>query len=124
MTDRERIIKLLCNAPLGYKTFESQYYKSTISKIADYLLANGVIVPPVSVGDKVYIIDEGDEGTEPYVLGVTVTTVGYDIGGFWITMSLPLGFKMSSHIGERSFGKTVFLTKEEAEQVLNKRGIV
>ncbi len=86
--------------------------------IADYLLENGAVVLPCKVGDVVYIIDEGDECTEPYVLDVTVTTIGYDIGGFWITMDLPLGFKMSAHIGERSFGKTVFLTREEAERAL------
>ena len=45
MTDRERLIELLCSAPLGSKTFEQQYYKSTITKIADYLLENGVVVP-------------------------------------------------------------------------------
>ena len=45
MTERERLIELLCSAPLGSKTFEQQYYKSTITKIADYLLAEGVIVP-------------------------------------------------------------------------------
>ena len=51
MTERERLIELLCSAPLGSKTFEQQYYKSTITKIADYLLANGVIVPPFKIGD-------------------------------------------------------------------------
>lgn len=86
--------------------------------LADFLLEEGWMKPPCKVGDKVYIIDEGDECTEPYVLNVTVTATGYDIGGFWITMDLPLGFKMSAHIGERSFGKTVFLTKEAAEQAL------
>ena len=86
--------------------------------IADYLLANGVMVPPCKVGQTVYIIDDGDEGTESYVLDVIVTTIGYDIGGFWITMSLPLGLKQNAYAGERTFGKTVFLTKEEAEQNL------
>ena len=46
MKERERLIELLCSAPLGFKSFDSQYYKSTISKIADYLLDNGVIVTP------------------------------------------------------------------------------
>jgi hypothetical protein len=88
--------------------------------IADDLLENGVVALPCKVGDVVYIIDEGDECTEPYVLDVTVTTIGYDICGFWITMNLPLGFKMSAHIGEVSFGKTVFLSREEAERALRK----
>lgn len=52
MTERERLEELLCSAPLGSKTFEQQYYKSTITKIADYLLANGVIVPPHEEAEK------------------------------------------------------------------------
>ena len=46
MTDRERLIELLCSAPLGSRTFEQQYYRSTITKIVDYLLANGVRCMP------------------------------------------------------------------------------
>ena len=68
MTERERLIELLCSAPLGSKTFEQQYYKSTITKIADYLLANGVIVPPCKFGDTVYKVipkcTARKEGTE------------------------------------------------------------
>ena len=68
MTERERLIELLCSAPLGSKTFEQQYYKSTITKIADYLLANGVIVPPCKIGDTVYKVipkcTARKEGTE------------------------------------------------------------
>ena len=50
MNERERLIELLCSAPLGSRTFEQQYYKSTITKIADYLLKNGVIVPSFKIG--------------------------------------------------------------------------
>lgn len=110
MTDLERLIELLDNAPADPAG------NRNVRTLAEYLLANGVIVPPCKVGDTVYIIDDGDEGAEPYVLDVLVTVIGYDIGGFWITVSLPLGMKMSAHIGERSFGKTVFLTREEAEK--------
>lgn len=124
---RERLIDLLksksCreNLCMGKNCADCEYiaiFEGDIEKIADHLLENGVIVLPCKVGDVVYIIDEGDECTEPYVLDVTITTIGYDIGGFWITMNLPLGFKMSAHIGERSFGKTVFLTREDAERAL------
>lgn len=86
--------------------------------LADYLIENGVIVPPCKVGDTVFIIDEGDEGSEPYVLDVVITAYGYDVSGFWATINLPLGLKMSAHFGERMFGKTVFLTSEEAERAM------
>ena len=121
---RDRLIELLdelgviVNVPdkvdedgCGTYTIEGGKY------VAEYLLAKGVIVPPCKVGDTVYIIDEV-EFEYPYVLDVVVSAIGYDIGGFWITMSLPLGMKQSAHVGERSFGKSVFLTQEEAEQAL------
>ena len=44
MDVREKLVELMCESPLGSKTFEQQYYKSTITKIADYLIANGVTV--------------------------------------------------------------------------------
>ena len=44
MDVREKLVELMCESPLGSKTFEQQYYKSTITKIADYLIAHGVTV--------------------------------------------------------------------------------
>ena len=113
---KDKLIEAIREVPITGKT-----YAKYIEEIADHLIANSIIVPPCKVGDTVYIIDEADEGSEPYVLGVIVTVIGYDISGFWLTMNLPLGFKQSAHIGERSFGKTVFLTREEAEKALKER---
>ena len=48
MTERERLIELLLE--WGNKENDGVRAKS----IADYLLANGVIVPPCKVGDKIY----------------------------------------------------------------------
>ena len=96
---------------------EHQLPDHAFEAVADHLIANGMFIPPCKVGDIVYIIDDGDgEESTPYVLNVTVTAIGYDISGFWITMSLPLGLKMSAHCGESSFGKTVFLTEKEAKE--------
>lgn len=50
MTDRERLIELL-------RTVDNmRLMRKGFSECADYLLANGVIVPPCKVGDKVYYI--------------------------------------------------------------------
>ena len=84
---------------------------------------------PCCVGDKVYIIDDADcididdpnTDDSSYVLEVTVTAVGFDVNGFWITMDLPLGLKQSAHVGQATFGKTVFLTEEDAEKALKER---
>lgn len=44
MTERERLMKLISDMPKD----------QTAPEMADYLLANGVIVPPVKVGDIVF----------------------------------------------------------------------
>ena len=46
MTERERLIELLRQSGITWYP----------SKVADYLLENGVIVPPCKVGDTVYYI--------------------------------------------------------------------
>lgn len=52
MTERERLIELLNNSLTGSVGLSSLLSES----IADYLLDNGVIVPPCKVGDTVYYI--------------------------------------------------------------------
>ena len=81
-----------------------QYYTELI---ADYLLANGVIVPPCKAGDTVYCLDTIGNPINDYVVqnvGITATQ-----GGFGIER------------GFDDFGKTVFLTKEEAKRALKER---
>ena len=59
MTERERLIELIKNSNVlqccgcHYNDFD-RYCK----RIADYLLANGVIVPPFKIGDNNGIIYE------------------------------------------------------------------
>lgn len=56
MTERERLIELLNNSLTGSVGLSSVLSTS----IADYLLANGVIIPPCKVGDDVWVIDRED----------------------------------------------------------------
>ena len=53
MTERERLIELLKEKQAYGKTAFSIYPISN-EEVADHLLANGVIVPPCKVGDKMY----------------------------------------------------------------------
>lgn len=57
MTERERLRKLID------VFIDNEDYKS--EDLADYLLENGVMVPPCKIGDMVYILfdDEIEEGT-------------------------------------------------------------
>lgn len=54
MTERERLIELLKKAPYGANaiTLSDKHKDSILGEIADYLLGNGVIVPPVKVEER------------------------------------------------------------------------
>ena len=81
-----------------------------MAELADYLLAEGVIVPPCKVGQTVYCI-RYDRARKPYVkpLGVlSITTYGKDVVTLFTTR-------------EDRLGLTAFLTREEAEKALAER---
>ena len=107
--DRDRLIELL-------KKADDSTWGQTYETYADYLLANGVIVPPCKVGDTVYdICTIFDESTlksktiiKPRIIDF-VSKVGFIIESKGLV------------IGEKDFGKTVFLTKEEADKKLEER---
>ena len=90
---RDRLIELCRNAAIscGLPSVD-------MPLIADYLLKNGVIVPPCKVGDAVFQTD----GVRIYPL--IVERVIYD----------------TAHIAfdERAIGRSIFLTREEAEQAM------
>ena len=76
--------------------------------MADYLLANGVIVPPCKAGDTIYrCAFERNEVWEWEIVAVKV----YADQVIFIDDS-------DNVFTEEDIGKTVFLTKEEAERVL------
>jgi len=114
---RDRLIELLKQ---GDKTFADKYTGKVMSHIdelydfiADYLLANGVIVPPCKVGDMVYML-------------VTKHTHSYSFdNGKMVINDNQHTFIKQTYLMEsnffrviKDFGKTVFLTKEEAKQAL------
>lgn len=128
---RDRLIKLLQEYTDNNNGGGSNHGR------ADHLLANGVIVPPCKVGDTVYAIGASrieecrvDEiciyGNDNIVM--TEHTCDYDCKG------CPFSSWGQDYSGEYScqgeygtfsfnfedFGKTVFLTKEEAEEALAK----
>ena len=80
------------------------------ARLADHLLVNGVIVPPCKVGDTVYYIPFGSFITKWEIRSIEI-------------MQDDIAF----HCGRTFFlkfdiGKTVFLTREEAEAKL-KEGV-
>ncbi len=69
MIDRDRLIDLLVNFKKPDNPILQMSERMVIEKIADYLLANGVIVPPCKVGNTVYYICETywDKNYENYI---------------------------------------------------------
>ena len=104
MTDRDKLIELLEDTLHEWKC---DVEDKTLSQIADHLLANGVIVPPCKVGDKLYKL-LGEE----IVSGWKICSITIYKSGFYITDDC------NFHYADNEIGKTVFLTKEEAEAKL------
>ena len=116
---RDRLIELIS---------QIQYMGGLESSLADHLLANGVIVPPCKVGDTVYYINRSyhielkkDTIYEAKVVRIVTTSLGTSLV---IQMRGEWGCIQQSNIDcietpdVKDFYRTVFLTKEEAEQAL------
>ena len=110
MTEREKLIDLLQNVPANYEGSRG------VGTIADYLLKNGVIILPCSIGDTVYYHKTLCDGK--YTVVIEEDTVKR----FLINRIETLAIISFNHaLSCDDFGKTVFLTREEAENALEER---
>ena len=117
---RDRLIKLLENVDRDSELLlysDLCLYDTEIQIIADYLLANGVIVPPCKVGDKVYKIRQNKvKECEVVFIGISADercshfnfVENYADGTFYKSYSMVFDV----------IGKSVFLTREDAEKAL------
>ncbi len=108
---RDRLIELM------QKQFAELYkngdwnFNEMIVGVADYLLANGVIVPPCKVGDTVYRFE-----TALYTKRISIKET--EVERIAICSDKVQIFCKGYAHSPAIFGKTVFLTKEEAEAKL------
>lgn len=108
MTQRERLIELLKQA---FYNADDNYGTPNIEQVADNLLENGVIVPPVKVGGIVWVI------YNKCVTPANVMAVYVDkSGGMFDLKILTEGLK--STINKDYTFDMVYITKEEAEKAL------
>ena len=105
---KDRLTELLGVFPTWHKTLKDQWFPQAVERLADHLLANGVIVPPCKVGDKVYSCI----GREYYVRRIIIKD------GMPTTFLLESGLYGQLCVTESDFGSLAFLTKEEAEKAL------
>ena len=108
MTERERLIELL-------RTVDNmRLMRKGFSECADYLLANGVIVPPCKVGDILWIPSVNSNKVYSKIIKeILIHEKDGEIGKYVYASSAYFPFE--------NIGKTVFLTKEEAEKALKER---
>ncbi len=100
-----------------YEFDEESCIASLAAATADHLLANGVIVPPVKLGQTVYyiVIFMG----KPEIFEGKVNRFNIDDYAIWADVGFTDGvslFEISKEIGKR-----IFLTREEAERALKER---
>lgn len=103
--NRERLIELMQD--WGTENTDSFPFES----VADYLLANGVIVPPCKVGDTVYWISSKNKIRKVEIISILINVSETEYG-CWGGDYTPICFHQSD------FGKTVFLAKSQAEEAL------
>ena len=108
---RDRLIELLSDF---YYLIETMT-RDDIDNIADHLLGNGVIVPPCDFLQKCYVLPTIENGlsemTEMKCIGFMLSHDSY------VANLVDNKNKLYQPCFGR-FGKTVFLTREEAEQAL------
>lgn len=104
MTERENLIYLLQQVREEKCDHDGNI---GIGTVADYLIANGVIAPPVKVGDVVYHIFSADNIKASIVKRIQhgkYGTMFADAHGVFDVLSI---------------GKAIFLSKEEADAYKN-----
>ena len=115
--EKKRLVKLIEEAGEGYES-------RSVVDIVDYLLDNGVIVPPCKVGDEVYcIVFLPVEGRLEIGMGSVISMeirhekLNIRIADCELTRYANLDITVDS----RDFGKTVFFSEAEAEYALKNR---
>ena len=112
---RERLIELIqasgCVQTWDYYTDDFKQ-PNPVYELADHLIANGVIVPPCKVGDTVWFETFAKSAT--VCLGIQPHKIDR------VNVSFTVGAEklVPTDIPDWMIGKTVFLTKEEAEAAL------
>lgn len=127
MSERERLIELLLESePIKERDLDDDWGDNEISDIAEHLIKNGVVVPPVKLGDVVYV--RPDSWTYDAIFAPRTSLIIAEVISVIKTkrqtfIKLKAHNKTFPHYKYKRYiisaiGATVFLTKEEAEKAL------
>ncbi len=126
---RDRLIDLLWCIGREYDEYCDDSHEVGLSPMegfeemaADHLLANGVIVPPCKVGDTVYICTcFGFWYTKPEINKCEMQIKSIRVTESRMIFEAEHGKDNVDYFELKDIGKTVFLTREEAEKALAER---
>lgn len=107
MTDRDRLVEILQDT---LHEWECDVSIRTLTEITEHLIANGVICPPCKVGQIVWLVRDGK------IEETTVEKIVLKDKGLYLKLLCNSFYETTC----RSIGKTVFLTREEAEKALER----
>ncbi len=110
---RDRLIDIIAD-----KLGSINCAKLIAADIADHLLAEGVILPKVKIGDKLYAINASQTRVNPYIVTrLEVYESGVKISARPIYCRQEYWMCWEAELGNND---CVFLTREEAEKALER----
>ena len=123
MTDRERLIELFSPFADGTYNGSGTIIDGTkVDDVVNNLLANGITVPPVSIGTIVYEIRAKGKGSpRGRFCDYSVTTNYSLLNAIDRGLDLYIEQKLFVKTDMTRWNKTVFLTKEEAKEKLREK---
>ena len=103
-----------------------EWNSAKVKELADYLIANGVIVPPCKVGDTVYYFSRAFGAILPYLVeNIHIAYLGEKGENCFYTFEANYNHENelldSIDFEYDDIGKIIFLTREEVERALNNR---
>jgi hypothetical protein len=105
---RNRLIKLMWQGDIDSGYEYDDYFD--LEFVADYLIENGVLIPPCKIGDTLWVAFDDDMEIEPHVLSGICFFKGFDRLEFEDGSCFSIWYKK----WDDYFGKRIFLTEREA----------
>ena len=128
---RDRLIELISKAReecTSTSCFQCEYQDKEMPKdcvpslIADCLITNGVILPPCKVGDTVYVCNRtAGKIFKNTVVGIFLSGASPHRNGIKCEYRNICGETSNRKFTFAQIGKTIFLTREEAENALKEK---